>query len=139
MKKKFRITVDGKSYEVEVEEIAADTGDSDTGSAGPVKEKPAPGPSSSAESTAGSSKSKSAGRKQTAPGEDGQVEAPMSGKVLELKVAEGEEVAAGDLILVLEAMKMENEIYAPRAGSIKSIAVAAGDAVDAGDLLMEIE
>ncbi len=139
MKKKFRITVDGESYEVEVEEIAADTGDSDISSAGPVKEKPAPKPSSSAESTAASSKSKSAGRRQTASGGDGQVEAPMSGKVLELKVAEGEEVAAGDLILVLEAMKMENEIYAPRAGSIKNIAVSDGDTVDAGDLLMEIE
>jgi acetyl-CoA/propionyl-CoA carboxylase, biotin carboxylase, biotin carboxyl carrier protein len=64
--------------------------------------------------------------------------APMQGTIVKLAVEEGAEVAEGDLVLVLEAMKMENSITAHRAGAVASIAVAAGDVVNAGDVLATI-
>jgi biotin carboxyl carrier protein len=67
-----------------------------------------------------------------------EVVAPMPGKVLQLKVSEGDSVKDGDTLLVLEAMKMENEIVANASGSIKKINVAANDMVDTGDVLMAI-
>ena len=60
----------------------------------------------------------------------------MPGLVLSLKVAEGQAVSAGDPLLVLEAMKMENEIKAPFDAVVKSVNVSAGDAVQNGQLLI---
>ena len=67
------------------------------------------------------------------------VKAPMPGLILEIAVKEGQEVAENDLLLVLEAMKMENSISSPREGIIKSVKVNNGDAVDKGALLIEFE
>jgi biotin carboxyl carrier protein len=64
------------------------------------------------------------------------VAAPMAGRVVRLWVAEGDTVEAGQRLLAVEAMKMENEIRAPRAGVVETIAVDAGDAVDHGDDLV---
>jgi pyruvate carboxylase subunit B len=63
----------------------------------------------------------------------------MPGFVAELLVAEGDPVEEGTPLLVLEAMKMQNEITAPCSGIVKTIAVAAGDAVQAGDVLLTIQ
>jgi biotin carboxyl carrier protein len=63
----------------------------------------------------------------------------MPGRVVEVRVAEGQEIRAGEPLLVLEAMKMQNEIQAERDGTVRKLHVAAGDAVDGGDLLLEIE
>lgn len=68
-----------------------------------------------------------------------QVRAPMPGLVLSLRVEEGQIVRAGDGLLVLEAMKMENELRADAGGTVTSIHVAHGDAVGKNDLLVEIE
>ena len=68
-----------------------------------------------------------------------QVTAYMPGRVVSVLVAEGEAVSAGQGVLVLEAMKMQNEIQAEHDGTIKRVCVAAGEAVDAGDLLFELE
>ena len=65
--------------------------------------------------------------------------APMPGKVVRVLAAPGDEVAEGQGIVVVEAMKMQNEMKAPRAGRVLSIAVAAGDTVNAGAPLAEIE
>ena len=65
--------------------------------------------------------------------------APMQGTVVKYAVAEGDEVAAGDLVVVLEAMKMENNINAHRDGVVTSIPFAAGDAVESGAILAHIE
>ena len=65
--------------------------------------------------------------------------APMPGIILSIAVKEGDQVNAGDAILVLEAMKMENEIHAPRSGTVKKIHVSAGSEVRAGSELIEIE
>lgn len=65
-----------------------------------------------------------------------EVRAPMPGKVLEVLVAAGDEVAAGDGLLLLEAMKMENRLTANAAGVVEDVRVAAGDLVDGGQVLL---
>jgi biotin carboxyl carrier protein len=67
------------------------------------------------------------------------IQAPMPGLVLALEVAEGDEVEEGQGILIIEAMKMENEIRAPKAGVIRDLSVAAGDAVERDALLCVVE
>jgi biotin carboxyl carrier protein len=67
------------------------------------------------------------------------IRAPIAGKVVKVLVAAGDQVAAGAPVIVLEAMKMENELAAERGGTVSAIHKAAGQAVDTGDLLVEIE
>lgn len=69
---------------------------------------------------------------------DGRVKAPIPGLVVRLCVEKGDEVEVGEPLLVLEAMKMENEILAPRSGTVSELNVAEGNSVKLGDLLMEI-
>ncbi len=64
--------------------------------------------------------------------------APIPGKVLEIKVKKGQTVEAGEMVLVLEAMKMENEIFCDNAGEVTDINVNAGDLVNANDVLIVI-
>lgn len=80
-------------------------------------------------SLAGPAKSASSG---------GLVKAPMPGLVIRIEVAEGDIVSAGAGLLVLEAMKMENELKAPAAGTVRAIHVSAGQAVEKGQLLLEL-
>lgn len=67
------------------------------------------------------------------------IRAPIAGKVVKVLVAPGDQVAPGTAVIVLEAMKMENELVAERGGTVKSIAKQAGQAVDTGDTLVELE
>ena len=78
----------------------------------------------------------SAGTRAPARGES--IRAPIAGKVVKVLVAVGDSVAPGSAVIVLEAMKMENEIAAERGGTVSAIHKAAGQAVDSGDLLVEI-
>lgn len=71
-------------------------------------------------------------------GEGAKVEAPMPGTILEVKVAVGDTVKAGQPVVVLEAMKMENDIVAPVDGKVTSIVVKKGDAVNSGDVMATI-
>ena len=111
--KNYIVTVNGVSYEVSVEEVGE--GQAAAPAAAPVKAAPvkaaAPAKKAKASGAAGSVK----------------VSAPMPGKIIAVK--------KGEVILVLEAMKMENEIVAPQDGTVASVNVAAGDAVEAGDVL----
>ena len=84
-------------------------------------------------------RSSSRSASQSAAAASGTVVAPMQGTVIKLLVAEGQVVAEGDAVLVLEAMKMENQIQADKAGTIKKISCKAGDTVGAGDVLLVIE
>lgn len=77
-----------------------------------------------------------AGPRATARGET--IRAPIAGKVVKLLVSVGDQVAAGTPVIVLEAMKMENELVAERGGSVTAIHKTAGQAVDTGDLLVEL-
>ena len=65
--------------------------------------------------------------------------APLSGAVARVLVEEGEEIKEGQVVVVLEAMKMETEITAPRSGTISAVLVAAGEAVSGGQVLVELE
>jgi len=68
----------------------------------------------------------------------GSLKAPLPGTILEIKVKEGDSVKVGDTLLIMEAMKMENNIKAEKAGTVTSIKVANGDSVMEGDVLVEI-
>jgi acetyl-CoA/propionyl-CoA carboxylase biotin carboxyl carrier protein len=70
---------------------------------------------------------------------DGAITAEMQGTILSVKVAEGDEVAAGDVVCVLEAMKMENDVVAASGGTVKSVPIREGDSVDMGDTLIVME
>jgi len=70
---------------------------------------------------------------------EGAVKAPMTGKIVSVKVKEGEEVKEGQVVCILEAMKMENEISAPKSGKVKEIRISEGTAVNEGDILLIIE
>lgn len=119
--KNYTITVNGNVYEVTVEEGAS------TGAA-PAPRAAAPAP-----------KAAPAAPKAAAPagGAAGSVAvtAPMPGKILGIKAEPGKAVAKGEAIIVLEAMKMENEIVAPSDGTIATINVSVGDSVEAGATL----
>ncbi|MBI4720881.1 MAG: acetyl-CoA carboxylase biotin carboxyl carrier protein subunit, partial [Chitinivibrionia bacterium] len=70
---------------------------------------------------------------------DGSVASPMPGNIIAIHVAEGDSVAAGQAVVVIESMKMQNEITAPIHGTVKKIACAVGAQVGFGDMLVEIE
>ena len=77
-----------------------------------------------------------AGTRPAARGES--IRAPIAGKVVKVLVAVGDQVAPGTAVIVLEAMKMENELIAERGGKVATITKSAGQAVDTGDLLVEL-
>ncbi len=128
--KKFRISVNGKAYEVEVEDLGG--GISSSPAAPAIKAAPAP--------VAAPAPAAAPAPKAAAPAPVGAevITAPMPGKIMSIKVKAGQAVNAGDLVLTLEAMKMENEIFAGAAGTVKEIRVQEGAAVNPGDVLVVI-
>lgn len=122
--KYYNITVNGVAYSVSVEETA-------TGAA-PVAAPAAPAaPKAPAAPAAAPKAAAPAGAAGAVT-----VKAPMPGNILDVKVKAGDSVKAGDTLLILEAMKMENEISAPQDGTIASVNVRKGDVVNSGDLLI---
>jgi len=132
--KKYKITVNGKAYEVEVEEIGGMEPASGTAPEAAVERPKTP----KQEAPKPSSAPAPAPKKATAAGKV-TVTAPMPGTILSIKVKQGSNVAKGDVIMILEAMKMENEILAPQGGTISSIDVTEGASVNTGDLLATME
>ena len=111
--KKYRVNVNGTVYEVELEEMTG------APAAAPVA---APAPSGAA-----------------APAADGEkVTSPMPGTILSVNVAAGDAVKRGQVLMILEAMKMENEIMCPCDGTVASVSVTKGAAVESGTLLCTI-
>ncbi|MGN0975002.1 MAG: biotin/lipoyl-binding carrier protein [Gemmiger sp.] len=123
--KNLTITVNGVAYNVTVEENAGGT---------PVAAAPAP-VAAPAASAAPAAAAPAAPAAPTGSAGAVSVTAPMPGNILDVKVKPGDSVKAGDTLLILEAMKMENEISAPQDGTVASINVRKGDVVNSGDLL----
>ena len=120
--KSYTITVNGNVYDVTVEENGAVSAPA----AAPRRAAaPAPAAAPKAAAPAGAQGSVA-------------VNAPMPGKILSVKASAGQAVKKGDVIMILEAMKMENEVVAPQDGTIASINVAAGDSVEAGAVLASL-
>ena len=109
-------TLNGKQYEVELERVEEYSPIPRAGQEMPAAA-PAPAPAA-----AGSTN----------------VESPMPGKILDVKVAAGQGVSFGQVVITMEAMKMETEIVAPKDGTVASVLVKSGDTVETGDVLLTL-
>ncbi len=126
MLKKFKINVNGNQYDVEVEEVEQDNN----------SYKNSEGKSADQEYT--SLKMQRPEKMFDSIIRGNAVEAPINGTVLDIFVSESDKVKQGEILIILEAMKMENEIISPKDGKIEKIAVKKGSKVDTGDILIEI-
>lgn len=141
---KYQVKVDGKVFEVEVEKVGGGyqslTPASLTAApvAAPVAPQAAPAPAAPVQAPAPAPAAPAPAPAPAASGGAGDVISPMPGTVLRLNVNNGDTVASGDVILILEAMKMENEIVAPCAGKV-TLKVTAGETVDTDALLAVVE
>ncbi len=136
---KYIVTINDKDYEVEVEK----------GQASVTGVKPAAIPAVMPVQAAAAAQAPSAAAKpapsaaqampSVAAGQGEAVKAPMPGTILDIKVSAGSKVKKGSVLLILEAMKMENEIVAPCDGSISYINGARGSSINTGDLLAVIQ
>lgn len=135
--RKFNITVNGKAYEVEVEEIGGVAAAMPARPAAPAAApKAAPAPAAAAPAPAPAPAAPAAAAAPVAGGST--ISAPMPGTVLDIKVAVGDTVKVNDVLMILEAMKMENEIMAPVAGKVAQISVSKGASVNSGDVMIVI-
>lgn len=129
--KKYLIKVNGNQYEVEVEEVKT------AESAQPAK--------AAAPATAPKAAPVAAPKAQPAVSSDNAaqgstvIKAPMPGTILKVNVNAGDTVKKGQVLLILEAMKMENELTAPTDGKVATVNVAKGSAVNVGDVLVSLE
>ena len=130
--RKFNITVNGNSYEVEVEEIGGVMSAPQAPVAAPAA------PATPAPQAAPAPKQEAP--KQAPSGAQGSitVSAPMPGTIMDIKVNVGDMVEEGQAVVVLEAMKMENDIAAPSSGKVASINVSKGDSVNSGDVIITL-
>jgi len=126
---KYKVTLNGKTYEVEVEQGKAVLLDEYEALA-PAPAAPAAAPAAPAPSAA------PAAPVNLAAGET--VTAPMPGNILRVDVAQGDTVKSGQVLVILEAMKMENEIVAPKDGTVAQVVTSKGSVVDTGSPLIVI-
>ena len=117
--RRFNVIVNGVSYDVVVEEVGAEAQTSGAPKAAPVA---APAPKAAPQVPAGAVA----------------VKAPMPGTIMKVNVTVGQAVKKGDVLCVLEAMKMENDICAPQDGTVASVAVSQGASVNTDDVLVTL-
>lgn len=120
--KNYTITVNGTAYNVTVEEGTSNAPASQAPVSAPVAAHQAAPAKPAAPASAGSVK----------------VDAPMPGNILDIKVSNGASVKAGEVLVILEAMKMENDIVAPQDGTVASVNVNKGDTVEAGQTIITL-
>ena len=129
---KYKVTLNGRTYEVEVEAGKAMLLDEYEAIApAPVAAAPVAAPAAAAPAAA-------APAAPAVTGAGDAVTAPMPGNILKVNVANGQAVKAGTVLVVLEAMKMENEIMAPKDGTVTQVLVSKGSTVDTGAPLVVI-
>lgn len=130
MKRRFIVKVGEKTFPVEVEEVEGETV---AHTESPLITPPArvEAPVSSVEALPRP--------KERVEAATGSISAPLPGKIVSIKCKVGDSVNAGETVLVLESMKMENSIAAPKSGRVKEISVNEGDKVALGDILLVIE
>lgn len=132
----FQVKVNGVPYQVEVEEVAG-------GFAAPPQAAPAPAaapvPAAAPIAPAAAPVLAPAAPAATPVAGGEKVNSPMPGTILDIKAAAGQSVTKGEVLCILEAMKMENEIISPRDGVIAQVVVSKGASVNAGDPLMVLQ
>ncbi len=126
--RKFRIKVNDVVYEVEAEEVFS-------------AEASVPAVAPQVETLSSTARVEPVRPKAPAVQQNGLtvIESPLPGSVLDVKVAEGDLVEVGQVLIILEAMKMENEVASPVSGKIRAVKVKKGSAVDANDVLVTID
>ena len=133
----YVVTVNGEKYEVEVERVGGGTSSLSRRPpervSRPVQAAPAAQPVAAPQSAA------PAPAAPAASGGAGTVVSPMPGTVLDVRVKEGDAVSIGQVVVILEAMKMETEIVSEVAGSVAAVRVKKGDAVDTDTVLVEVQ
>lgn len=150
MLRRFRVVVNGLAYEVDVEEIStsAPAVYAPPAAAPVITAAATPAPSPAAPAVTAAPKPVPAAPTVAAAPEKPEVAvpvdgtavmAPLPGGVLEVKVAKGSTVTEGQVLVILEAMKMENEITAPQSGTVGDVRVKPGDAVSVGDVLVVLQ
>lgn len=128
---KYKVTLNDRVYEVEVEQGEAMLTDEYAvkAPAAPVAAAPAPAAAPAVAAPAAPAAGLAAGEV---------IKSPMPGNILKINVAQGQQVAEGEVLIILEAMKMENEIVATRAGTVSQVAVSKGQVVETGTPLIVI-
>lgn len=117
--KNLKITVNGVAYDVQVEEVGGSASAPVAAPATPVATAPKAAPAA-------------------APTSGEPLKCPMPGTIISVNVSVGQQVKLGDVVVVLEAMKMENEICAPQDGTVATVECAAGDSVESGKVLVSM-
>ena len=129
----YNVTINDKVYEVEVEKGKANLIRTTA-----VQAAPAPAAAPVAAAPAAPAPAAPAAPSASVQAGTTPVNSPMPGTILDIKVTAGQQVKEGDLVVILEAMKMENEIYAPCAGTIAQVLTSKGASVDTGAPLVTI-
>ena len=134
---KFKITLNGKNYEIEVETIEPMTLSEYTAEAPVVEAAPVNSPAPVAEATAPAAPQASAAPAVSGDGEP--IKAPMPGTIVNVNVTVGQAVKEGDVLVVIEAMKMENEVTSPKSGTVTQIVAQKGSSVETDAVLVVIK
>nr|MBN2276614.1 biotin/lipoyl-binding protein [candidate division Zixibacteria bacterium] len=129
---KLKITVHGVAYEVDVEVLDAGEGFPAAAAPRPKAQKPSANSASPAPAAPIPSAS-------TPTGNGGAVTSPIAGTIIEIKCKPGDNVTNGQILLIIEAMKMKTSIAAPTAGKVKAVPIAVGDTVREGQTLVDLE
>ena len=128
----LKVTVNGTVYEVQVEEVEASAASSVPSAVPSAPKQAVPAPSSAV------APAPKAAAKAEVPAGSETIESPMPGTIADVSVSAGQSVKKGDTLLVLEAMKMENEIMSPRDAEVAAVLVAKGDNVQSGTPLVSL-
>ena len=137
--RKFVVNVNGNNYEVEVEEVGG-APVSQPVTAAPAQPIAAPAPQAVPAPQAAAQVTPAAPAAPVSTGTEGAVKitAPMPGTILDIRVKPGDSVNKGTIIIILEAMKMENEILSPQDATVSSVNVTKGQQVNSGDIMLTL-